>query len=215
MPFGDGFNWGDWSTYTWREISVLSAAAFLIVLIFIIDPIAKAIRNKKVKEIVQESTVGSKKRIVFKDEDGDSIMIAGPNAWYIEANGKTELFKAVEGNNVAYFGKVIFGSKEVKRVQITQEGDNFVKHASVERHYITFDFISDVEVRLGTKVFLTDREISRRMIEKRKQEEIDAKKQEKAQMIERKNQAKEDKKNLKKEKKLAKKNKNVTEQKEV
>ncbi|VEU82949.1 hypothetical protein [Acholeplasma hippikon] len=219
MPFGNGFNWGDLNTYSWKEHAILAAALFLIVLLFIVIPLMKAKRNKQAKKIIVESTVGSKKRIIFKDNDGDSVMFAGPNAWYIDNTGKTELYRAVEGNEVNYVGKAIFGSKEVKKVQITQEDDNFVKHSSMERHYITFDFVSQDEVRLGSRIFLTEREILRRLEQKRKQEAIEAKalakqnkldekRQEKLSKAEKKREAKAQKRTAK----LAKKEKSTTEE---
>lgn len=193
MPFGGEFNWQDWSTYTWKELSILGAVLFLLILLFVVLPSIKAAKSRKERELVHQSTVGAKKRLVFNDAQGDSVMFAGANAWYIDANGKTELFKAVEGNEVSLTGKVIFGSKEVKKVQVTQNGDQFVKHASVERHYITFDFVSDQEVRLGHKVFLSPKEISRRLMEKRNQEVLEAKKSAKQEKIDKKNQIKEEK----------------------
>lgn len=193
MPFTGEFNWQDWNTYRWQEISILGAALFLIILLFIIIPVVKASKTKKEKELVHQSTLGSKKRLVFKDSEGESVMFAGANAWYIDVTGKTELFKAVEGTEVNLNGKVIFGSKEVKKVQVTQSGEQFIKHASTERHYITFDFISENEVRLGKRVFLTDKEISRRLLEKRNLEALEAKKLAKENKVEQKKQLKQEK----------------------
>lgn len=203
MPFGGSFNWQDWSTYTWKEFSIIGAVLFLLILLLVVLPLRNAAKSRKEKQIVHQSTVGAKKRTVYTDAQGDNVMFAGPNAWYIDASGKTELFKAVEGADVSLIGKVIYGSKEVKKVQVSQNGDQFVKHASIERHYITFDFISENEVRLGSKVFLTEKEISRRLLEKRNQEAIEAKKLEKQNMVEKKQQQKQEKKNKKQEAKVS------------
>ncbi len=184
MPFGDGFDFLDLSTYDWMEYTILGAGLFILILLLVVWPIAASRKgkksNKNTSNAKQETAVGGKKRLVYKAANGESVLFAGPNAWHINNQGKTELLKAVEGENVNFSGKVIYLAKDVKRVQVIQDGDEITKNSTFEKQFITFDFVSSQEVRLGNKVFLTDKEIEVREVLQAKADAKEAKEQAKA-----------------------------------
>lgn len=188
MPFGDGFDFLDFDTYTWMEYTILGAGLFLLILLLVVLPIGLSRKGKKSTRSFksskgskqQETAVGGKKRLVYKAANGESVLFAGANAWHINTQGKTELLKAVEGENVSFVGKVIYLAKDVKRVQVIQDGDEITKNSTFEKQFITFDFVSSQEVRLGNKVFLTDKEIEVREVLQAKADAEEAKEQAKA-----------------------------------
>ena len=97
----------------------------------------------------------SKDMLVYKSDNGESVLFSKDNAWYVNTEGLTEHYKAVEGPKVKLDGQVIYLSKSVKKVTITQNQHEVVKRSANERQYMTFNFVTNNEVRLGRHVFLT------------------------------------------------------------
>ncbi len=98
----------------------------------------------------------SKDMLVFKADNGETVIFSKGNAWHVSVDGLTDHYKAIDGEKAKLEGKVVYLSKSVKKVTISQNQYEIVKRSANERQYITFDFISNNEVRLGTRSFLTE-----------------------------------------------------------
>ena len=94
--------------------------------------------------------------LVYKADNGETIIFSKGNAWHVNNEGLTDLYKAIDGEKAKLDGKVVYLSKSVKKVTISQNQYEIVKRSANERQYITFDFVSNNEVRLGNRSFLTE-----------------------------------------------------------
>jgi len=193
MPFQNGF---DPMTYGWMEWAIVGGALFLVLLIILLLIFA---RPKKVK--IGGSVKAKSGKSFFCEETNEALIVQGENAWLADSLGMTELLRAIDGPKVKLTGKVVYFAKEIKKISVSQEGDQLKRGQTFERQYVTLDFVSSEEVRVGTRLFIAD-EVLRIRDEKQKaaeakaakiQEKVDAK------------QAKLDAKQAKKDAKLAKK----------
>src|SRR5690554_3610685 len=98
----------------------------------------------------------SKGVLTFKADNGETVIFSKGNAWHVHTDGLTDHYKAIDGEKAKLEGKVVYLSKSVKKVTIMQNQYEIVKRSANERQYITFDFISKNEVRLGMRTFLTE-----------------------------------------------------------
>src|SRR5690554_861308 len=181
MPFGDGVDILNIMTWSWMEYVIVVAGFILVILLCVVLPIGLSKKNKanaqpKVKGKSQTGLASGGKKLTFTAESGEVLMFTGEHAWYVGKEGRTELYTALETTPVLA-GKVVYLAKDVKKVQVVQENNEFVKYATQERQYITFDFISKGEVKLGHKAFLTEKEITLRDDLQRKEEARLAKEQ--------------------------------------
>lgn len=150
----------------------------------------------------------SKDMIVYKADNGETVLFSKGNAWHVHTDGLTDHYKAVDGDKVKLTGKVVFISKSVKKVTITQNQYEIVKRSANERQYITFDFVNLNEVRLGTRVFLTEAGQSDREKRDHKRSLREQKSQALAEKKAAAIQKKADKRMKKEEKRISKKDKN-------
>src|SRR5690606_23616436 len=163
MPFGDGLNFSDFNTYGFEEWAILGSGLAILIFLLVLLPIGLK-RRKKLEAMPASTSAKSPKtqtqvskkelgkptsKLVYTASNGEVLIFAGENAWYVNASGKTDLLKAVEGTEPVLAGKTIYLAKDVKKVTVTQEGDEIVKHSAIEKQFVTFDFVSKDEVRLG------------------------------------------------------------------
>lgn len=180
MPVTNGFNLLEFATYGMVEYAFVGLVLIVLILLLVVLPIQVSKRKKRAFKPVQSvatATKDHKKKLLYKADTGESVIFSNGNAWYINQVGNTEHYKAVDGPDSILMGKVIYQTKDVRKITITQEKDEIVKRSANERQYITFDFLSSNEVRLGQKVFLTDKEIEHRRQMHEEELLIQAKKQ--------------------------------------
>lgn len=216
MPTTNGFNLLEFNTYGMLEWAFVVVVGLLLIYLVIVLPISRFKKPRRMKDISTFKPVPSstnKKNALYKADTGESVLFSNGNAWFINTQGQTEHFKAVE-KNVTLLGKVIYLTKDVKKITITQDKDEIIKRSAYERQYVTFDFISQNEVKLGQKSFLTEREIEHRRVlqqqvleTERRAQNIAEQKASKIQKKADKALEKEEKKALALEKKAAKKTK--------
>ena len=153
MPFSDGFNFLDLSTYGWMEYAILGAGLVVLVLLLVVWPLC---HRRKKKRVVKRVLAVTAQKLVYKSDDSETLIFEGSKVWFVNVNGKTELLNLVSGNQASLSGKLVYANKEVRRTEVFQDGSAISKNASVVREYTTFDFVSSDEVHLGKKVFITD-----------------------------------------------------------
>ncbi len=165
MSVTNGFNLLEFSTYGMLEWAFVVVVGLFLIFLVIILPIMTFKKRKKTYKVAEVKPVlssGNKKNVLYKADTGESVLFSNGNAWFINTQGQTEHFKAVEGKDVILSGKVIYLTKDVKKITITQDKDEIIKRSAYERQYVTFDFLTQNEVKLGQKSFLTEREIGHR-----------------------------------------------------
>src|SRR5690606_3665343 len=123
--------------------------------------------------------------------------------WFRDEKGFTELYQAKDGKRVSLQGKVVYVVKEVNTIVVSQEGNQLKRTQERGTQYLTFDFVSKDEVIVGTRNFLSERELEKRAAKQKKAEEKAAK----LEAIREKKEAKLAKKNAKKDNKKASKQK--------
>lgn len=149
-----------------------------------------------------------KDMLVYKADNGESVIFSKGNAWHVNTDGLTEHYKAIDGEKSKLEGKVVYLSKSIKKVTISQNQFEIVKRSANERQYITFDFLSGNEVKLGTRSFYTsagqverDKREHKRSIREQKSQALADKKAAKIQKKADKRMKKEEKKAAKQRKK--------------
>jgi len=184
-PFSEWFEITDIMTWSELDWAIMISLAVIVISLVVILPIGLARRKKHSKKVQpnvsktarsQEFAVGTSKRI-YTASNGEVLIFTGGSAFHVDQQGRTEHLKAVEGDAPVLAGKVIFAAKTVKKIIVTTEGDEITKNSSIERQLVTFDFVNAEEVRLGTKVFLTDKEIAQRAEDERRRLAIAQKEQ--------------------------------------
>lgn len=98
----------------------------------------------------------SKDMLAYKADNGETVIFSKGHAWHVHTDGLTDHYKAIDGEKAKLVGKVVYLSKSVKKVTISQNQYEIVKRSATERQYVTFDFLSKNEVRLGLRAFLTE-----------------------------------------------------------
>lgn len=184
--FQGGF---DLSTWDWTEYSIIGGA----VLLFVIHILSFVLRGKKVRFQNAYKCL----------ETGEGFVTNGPNIWFRDEKGFTELYQAKDGKRVSLQGKVVYVVKEVNAIVVSQEGNQLKRTQERGTQYLTFDFVSKDEVIVGTRNFLSERELEKRAAKQKKAEEKAAK----LEAIREKKEAKLAKKNAKKDNKKASKQK--------
>ncbi len=210
MPFSEGFDFLDLNTYTWMEYTILGVGLLILILLLVVWPICASKKRKKrakKRAILQKAP----DKLVFNSDDGETLIFEGNKAWFVKPSGKTELLNLVSGSHSNFFGKLVYANKEVRRTEVVQDGTQISKNASIVREYTTFDFMTEHEVRLGSKVYITN-ELNEKLKEEAETKRLEALRLAKEQAKEdAKKQAKLDKKQAKLAKKQAKKDKKKSE----
>ena len=209
MPFQNGL---DPMTFGWMEWGIIGGVVFLIILMHLL----LILRRRKTSVKVGKVSTHTKSGVAFRCEaTNEAIVVRGENAWLADSHGMTELLRAIDGPKVKLAGKVVYFAKEIKKISVSQEGDQLKRGQTFERQYVTLDFISDIEIKLGTRLFVAE-EALRARDEKQKiaeakaakiQAKVDektAKEEEKAAKIRAKEEAKLAKENAKLAKKMKK-----------
>lgn len=168
MPFQNGF---DPSSYGWMEWAIIGGALFVIILVVLLLIFARP-RKGSVKKMKTGNSF-------LCEATNESIVVSGQNAWLSDSHGMTELLRAIDGEKVKLAGKVVYFAKEVKKISVTQEGDQLKRGQTFERQYVTLDFVSDSEIKLGTRSFIAEEALRIRDEKQRAAEAKAAKIQEK------------------------------------
>jgi len=108
--------------------------------------------------------------LIYKADNGETVIFSKGSAWHVQVDGMTNHYKAIDGPKVKLVDKVVYLSKQVKKVAITQNQYEIIKRTTNERQYVTFDFLSKNEMKLGTRSFYTNAglNIRQKQEEKRK-----------------------------------------------
>ncbi len=148
MPFQNGF---DPMTYGLLEWVIIGGSAAILILIILLIIVASSKKGAtKIKP------VKSGRNSFLCEATNEALIVSGENAWLSDNQGMTELLRAIDGSKVKLAGKVVYFNKEVKKISVSQEGDQLKRGQTFERQYVTLDFVSDAEVRIGTRVFTAD-----------------------------------------------------------
>lgn len=150
MPFQNGL---DPMTFGWMEWAIIGGVVFLVILMHLILILRRRKSYVKVGKVSTSAKSGAAFRCEATDE---AIVVRGENAWLSDSHGMTELLRAIDGPKVKLAGKVVYFAKEVKKISVSQEGDQLKRGQSFERQYVTLDFISDAEIKLGTRLFIAE-----------------------------------------------------------
>ncbi len=168
MPFTNGFDFLDLNTYGWMEYTILGVGLLVLILLLVVWPICASKKKKKVKT-PRRLPLGNPTKLVYNSLDKESLLFDGEKMWYVRATGQTELMNLVSGNANSLQGKLVYASKEVKRTEVVQEGALISRNSSIVREYTTVHFLSNHEVAVGDKHFITEE-----LKERRAQEALDA-----------------------------------------
>ena len=136
---------GPLKIWMWFTIGVLVVLIVLLIVIF-------TSRNKKKKKAANE--------IVYLDyegqyatEQGAKLVIAGPNAWLIDPNGKTELVRSADNLTPLESGDKVYYINSDVVTKVVKVGEDFEKIESKQNNYLTISFVTKAQVKIGESVY--------------------------------------------------------------
>ena len=133
----------------WAWVAIAGGVLLLIVLLIVLLVVAKKKKAKKSVEIVYENYEGQ-----FVSENAAKIIVAGPNVWLIDANGKTELVKSADDETPNSNGDKIYYVNSDVVTRIVKVGDDFEKIETKQSNYLTVSFVSKTQVKVGETVYI-------------------------------------------------------------
>ncbi|WP_025725599.1 hypothetical protein [Acholeplasma granularum] len=173
MDLTNGFKLLEFSTYGILEWAFVALIALLILILVII--LFKKTKSKNV--VHKNASKTNQKQLVYKSNNGETLIFKHGSAWHMNQDGLTENYKAIDGPSTKLDGKVVFASKSIRKVSIIQDRNEIIKRSANEVQYITLDFVSPDEVRLGKNVYLTQKGFNDKEKRELKQAEAEQKSQ--------------------------------------